>query len=56
MAVIDYGTLVKKNGKIIVENYHGKDMNFKFHFHSMNPVGIQNMKSAVEKILGGSEI
>lgn len=33
----------------LVENYHDKDMNFKFHFHSMNPVGVQNMKNAVEK-------
>lgn len=33
----------------LVEEFHDKDMNFKFHFHSMNPVGVQNMKKAIEK-------
>ena len=33
----------------LVEKYHDKNMNFKFHFHSMNPVGVQNMRNAVEK-------
>lgn len=33
----------------LVEEFHDKNVNFKFHFHSMNPVGVQNMKSAIEK-------
>lgn len=33
----------------LVERYHDLDVKFKFHFHSMNPVGVQNMKNAVEK-------
>lgn len=33
----------------LVEEFHDKNVNFKFHFHSMNPVGVQNMKNAVEK-------
>lgn len=33
----------------LVENFHDENVNFKFHFHSMNPVGVQNMKNAVEK-------
>ena len=51
----DLGEFAKNGGDAIklidwlVENYHDKDMNFKFHFHSMNPVGVQNMKNAVEK-------
>ena len=51
----DLGEFAKNGGDAIklidwlVENYHDKGMNFKFHFHSMNPVGVQNMKNAVEK-------
>ena len=33
----------------LVKMYHDKDVNFKFHFHSMNPVGVQNMRSAIAK-------
>ena len=33
----------------LIENYHDKNMKFKFRFHSMNPVGVQNMRSAFEK-------
>lgn len=33
----------------LVEEFHDKNVDFKFHFHSMNPVGVLNMKSAVEK-------
>lgn len=33
----------------LVEMYHDKNVNFKFHFHSMNPVGVQNMRNAIEK-------
>lgn len=33
----------------LVEEFHDKNVIFKFHFHSMNPVGVQNMKNAVEK-------
>lgn len=32
----------------LIEEFHDKDVNFKFHFHSMNPVGVQNMRNAVE--------
>lgn len=34
---------------LLVEEFHDKNVNFKFHFHSMNPVGVQNMRSAIEK-------
>lgn len=33
----------------LVEEFHDKNVNFKFHFHSMNPVGVQNMRNAIEK-------
>lgn len=33
----------------LVEEFHDKNVIFKFHFHSMNPIGVQNMKNAVEK-------
>lgn len=33
----------------LVENFHDENVVFKFHFHSMNPVGVQNMKNAVKK-------
>ena len=33
----------------LVEEFHDKNVDFKFHFHSMNPVGVQNMRSAIEK-------
>lgn len=33
----------------LVEEFHDKNVIFKFHFHSMNPVGVQNMRNAVEK-------
>ena len=33
----------------LVEEFYDKDMNFKFHFHSMNPVGVKNMRTAIEK-------
>ena len=33
----------------LVEEFHDKNVIFKFRFHSMNPVGVQNMKNAVEK-------
>ena len=33
----------------LIEEYHNKDVNFKFHFHSMNPVGVQNMRNAIAK-------
>lgn len=33
----------------LVEEFHDKNIIFKFHFHSMNPVGVQNMKNAVKK-------
>lgn len=51
----DLGDFAKDGGDAIklidwlVENYHDKNMNFKFHFHSMNPVGVGNMKNAVSK-------
>ena len=51
----DLGDYAKDGGDVIklidwlIENYHDKNMNFKFHFHSMNPVGVQNMRNAVEK-------
>lgn len=51
----DLGEYSKDGGDAIklidwlVEKYHDKGMNFKFRFHSMNPVGVQNMKNAVEK-------
>ena len=51
----DLGEYAKDGGDAIklidwlIENYHDKNMNFKFHFHSMNPVGVQNMRNAVEK-------
>ena len=51
----DLGDYAKDGGDAIkfidwlVENYHDKNMNFKFHFHSMNPVGVENMKNAVSK-------
>lgn len=51
----DLGEYSKDGGDAIklidwlVENYHDKNMNFKFRFHSMNPVGVQNMKNAVER-------
>ena len=33
----------------LIEEFHDKNVNFKFHFHSMNPVGVQNMRNAIEK-------
>lgn len=33
----------------LVEEFHDKNVIFKFHFHSMNPIGVQNMKNAVER-------
>ena len=33
----------------LIEYYNDKNLDFKFHFHSMNPVGVQNMRNAVEK-------
>lgn len=33
----------------LLENYYDKYMNFTFHFHSMNPVGVANMRNAVHK-------
>lgn len=33
----------------LVENYHDTNVNFAFHFHSMNPVGVQNMRNAIRK-------
>ena len=34
----------------LVENFHDDNsVTFKFHFHSMNPVGVENMRNAVEK-------
>ena len=33
----------------LIEKFHDKNVNFKFHFHSMNPVGVQNMRNAIEK-------
>jgi hypothetical protein len=51
----DLGDYAKDGGDAIkfidwlVENYHDKNMNFKFRFHSMNPVGVENMKNAVSK-------
>lgn len=51
----DLGDFAKDGGDAIklidwlIENYHDKNMNFKFHFHSMNPVGVENMKNAVNK-------
>lgn len=51
----DLGDYVSQGGDAIklvdwlVEEFHDKDVNFKFHFHSMNPVGVQNMKKAIEK-------
>ena len=51
----DLGEYTKDGGDTIklidwlIENYHDKNMNFKFHFHSMNPVGVQNMRNAVDR-------
>ena len=51
----DLGEYAKDGGDAIkfidwlIENYHDKNMKFKFHFHSMNPVGVENMKNAVSK-------
>ena len=33
----------------LIETYHDKNVDFKFHFHSMNPVGVQNMRNAIKK-------
>lgn len=33
----------------LVEEFYDKGVIFKFHFHSMNPVGVQNMRNAIEK-------
>lgn len=33
----------------LIENYYDKHMNFTFHFHSMNPVGVANMRNAVQR-------
>ena len=33
----------------LVENFHDSNLDFIFHFHSMNPVGVQNMRNAIKK-------
>lgn len=33
----------------LIENFHDTNVNFAFHFHSMNPVGVQNMRNAIKK-------
>lgn len=33
----------------LVENYYDQNMSFSFHFHSMNPVGVENMRNAVQR-------
>ena len=33
----------------LVEKYHDSSVEFIFHFHSMNPVGVQNMRNAIKK-------
>lgn len=33
----------------LIENFHNTDVSFSFHFHSMNPVGVQNMRNAIRK-------
>jgi len=33
----------------LIETYHDKNKHFIFHFHSMNPVGVDNMKRAIER-------
>ena len=33
----------------LLENYYDKNMDFTFHIHSMNPVGADNMKRAIER-------
>lgn len=35
--------------KYLVENFHNKKVDFRFHFHSMNPVGVHNMRNTVYK-------
>lgn len=51
----DLGNYASRGGDAIelvnwlVEEFHDKNVIFKFHFHSMNPVGVQNMRNAIEK-------
>lgn len=33
----------------LVENFHNTNLDFIFHFHSMNSVGVQNMRNAIKK-------
>lgn len=33
----------------LIETYYDKNKHFVFHFHSMNPVGVDNMKRAIER-------